>query len=100
MISIKEVPRPAPLDVYEALGTSQQGLTAVEVARHREQSGWNRLQKGKSSSLWARFFVQFKDLFAVILLVAAAITFVTYLLGGLDPSDLRLALAILGVGLA
>jgi len=94
---LKEIPRLAPLDVYEVLGTSQQGLTAAEAARHREQSGWNRLQKGKGRSLWARFFIQFTDLFAVMLLVAAAITFITYLLGGLDPSDLRLALAILGV---
>jgi potassium/sodium efflux P-type ATPase len=94
---LKEVPRLAPLDVYAALGTSQQGLTAAEVASHREQCGWNQLQKGKGRPLWVRFFVQFTDLFAVILLVAAAITFVTYLLSGFDPGDLRLALAILGI---
>ena len=34
-----EVPRLAPLDVYEALGTSQQGLAMTEVAKHREQYG-------------------------------------------------------------
>ena len=94
---LKEVPRLAPLDVYEALGTSQQGLTTAGVAERREQYGWNRLQKGKGRSLWVRFSMQFTDLFAVILLVAAAITFITYLLSGFDPGDLRLALAILGV---
>lgn len=94
---LKEVPRLAPLDVYEALGTSQQGLTPEEVVRHKERSGWNRLPRGKGRSLWARFFMQFADLFAVILLLAAAITFVTYLLSGFDPGDLRMVIAILGV---
>jgi magnesium-transporting ATPase (P-type) len=94
---VTNIPRLAPLDVYEALGTSPQGLTAADVARRREQYGWNRLQKGKGRSPWRRFFMQFTDLFAVILIAAAVITFITYLLGGLDPSDLHMALAILGV---
>ena len=94
---LKEVPRLAPLDVYGALKTSQQGLTAAGVIERREKCGWNRLQKGKSRPLWIRFFMQFKDLFAVILLLAAAITFITYLLGGFDASDLHMTLAILGV---
>ena len=94
---LKEVPSLAPLNVYEVLGTSQQGLTAAEVARHREQYGSNRLPKGKGRSIWGRFFKQFTDLFAVILLLAAAITFIAYILGGFDPGDLHMVLAILGV---
>ena len=94
---LKEIPRLAPLNVYEALGTSQQGLTAAEVVRRREQYGSNRLPTGKSRSIWGRFFKQFTDLFAVILLLAAAITFIAYVLGGFDPGDLHMVLAILGV---
>jgi Ca2+-transporting ATPase len=94
---LKEIPRLAPLDVYQALGTSQQGLAVEEVARHREQYGSNRLPKGKGRSIWGRFFKQFADLFAVILLLAAAITFIAYVLGGYDPGDLHMVLAILGV---
>ncbi len=94
---LKEIPRLAPLNVYEALGTSQQGLTTAEAAKHREQCGSNRLPQGKGASIWGRFFKQFTDLFAIILLLAAAITFIAYILGGFDPGDLHMVLAILGV---
>jgi len=37
------------------------------------------------------------DLFAILLIIASAITFIVYLLGGRNSSDLSLSLAILGV---
>ncbi|KIE26756.1 cation-transporting ATPase [Streptomyces sp. MUSC 125] len=49
-------------------------------------------------NLWPRLAAQFTDLFAVVLLVASAITFLAYVLERpRDPATLQLALAILGV---
>ncbi|MDH7576925.1 MAG: cation-transporting P-type ATPase [Bacillota bacterium] len=93
---VKDVPRLAPLDVYGALGTAPGGLQESEVARRRARYGWNKLQRARRRSPLARFFLQFTDLFAVLLIVAAGITFTVYLLGR-NPGDLHLSVAILGV---
>ncbi len=95
--NLKEIPRLAPLDVYGALGTTSQGLQAEQVAELRGRYGWNRLQKKRRRSLIGRFFGQFTDLFAILLILASIITFVVYLLGGRNPSDLHLSMAIVGV---
>ena len=95
--SLKEIPRLAPLDVYSALATTPQGLGAGQVADLRGRYGWNRLHKGRRRSLLGRFFGQFLDLFAMLLIIASAITLVVYLLGGRNSSDLHLSMAILGV---
>jgi len=94
---LKEIPRLAPLDVYSALGTTAQGLRHDQVAELQKRYGCNRLQKVRRRSLLGRFFVQFTDLFAILLIIASAITFIVYLLGGRNSSDLSLSLAILGV---
>ena len=95
--NLKEIPRLAPLDVYGALGTTPQGLQAEQVAELRGRCGWNRLQKGRRRSLIGRFFGQFTDLFAILLILASIITLVVYLLGGRHSSDLHLSMAIMGV---
>lgn len=92
----KKIPRLPPLEVYGALGTSPGGLQEEEVARRRARFGWNKLQRARRRPLLARFFLQFTDLFAVLLIIAAGITFAVYLLGR-NPGDLHLSLAILGV---
>jgi potassium/sodium efflux P-type ATPase len=94
---LKGIPRLAPLDVYNALGTTPQGLRHDQVAELQKRYGWNRLPKARRRSLLGRFFVQFTDLFAILLIIASAITFIVYLLGGRNSSDLSLSFAILGV---
>jgi calcium-translocating P-type ATPase len=88
----------ARLDVYEALETSPRGLSPEEAAARLERFGPNELPKARGRSLVVRFFEQFTDLFAVVLLVASAITFLAYLIQvPHDIGNLQLAIAILGV---
>ncbi|WP_326751274.1 cation-transporting P-type ATPase [Streptomyces hirsutus] len=85
-------------NVFAALGTSPRGLASSEVAARRTQFGPNELPRAGRRGLWRDLATQFTDLFAVVLLVASAITFLAYWLR--DPRDvgtLQLAVAILGV---
>ncbi|MCX4510663.1 cation-transporting P-type ATPase [Streptomyces sp. NBC_01619] len=84
--------------VFAALGTSPRGLTAAEVAARRDRFGPNELPWAGRRGLWRDLVGQFTDLFAVVLLVASAVTFLAYALQ--EPRDvgtLQLAVAILGV---
>ena len=67
------------LNVQEATG-----LSSSEVKKRREQYGENRLRAKKSKSNWERFAEQFKDVMILILLAAAAISFVVACVEG-DP---------------
>ncbi|HTD49591.1 MAG TPA: cation-transporting P-type ATPase, partial [Acidimicrobiia bacterium] len=90
-----ELPR---LDVYAALDSSPRGLTHQEAAARLERCGPNELPRARRRPIIFRFFAQFTDLFAVVLIVASAITFLAY---GIqtphDPGNLELAIAILCV---
>lgn len=88
----------ARLDVYKALDTSPRGLTAEEAATRLARYGLNQLPKAKGRHIAFRFFEQFTDLFAVVLMVASAITFLAYIIQNPhDIGNLQLAVAILGV---
>jgi len=52
------------------------GLEAKEAAVRLTQNGWNELSTQKRKSLVRRFFEQFKDFMILILLAAAAISYV------------------------
>jgi calcium-translocating P-type ATPase len=85
-------------DVYAALDSSPRGLSGVEAAARHARLGANELPPPGRRRLWRRFAGQFTDLFAVVLEVASAITFLAYLLGRpRDTGNLQLAVAILGV---
>jgi len=53
-----------------------EGLEEKEAARRLAQNGWNELSVQKKKSLIRRFFEQFKDFMILILLAAAAISYV------------------------
>ena len=92
---IQTLPR---LDVYAALETSPRGLSHDAVAVRLDQFGRNELPKAHGRPLVFRFFEQFTDLFAVVLIAASVITFVAYFIQvPHDIGNLQLALAILGV---
>ena len=85
-------------EVFGALGSSPRGLRSEEAAARLERHGANELPRPRQRSVWLRFLAQFTDLFAVVLLMASAITLLAYLLQ--DPRDvgnLQLAIAILCV---
>jgi magnesium-transporting ATPase (P-type) len=83
-------------EVLAALGSTMAGLPS-DVARERlAQYGPNRLPELPRRSPLFRFLAQFRDLFAVLLEAAGAITLVAYLIQR-DPSDLKVAVAVFAV---
>ncbi|MEI5525543.1 cation-transporting P-type ATPase [Streptomyces brasiliscabiei] len=87
-----------PADVFSTLGTSRRGLTPAQARERLERYGTNELPRARRRSVWRQFGRQFTDLFAVVLLVASAITFLAYVLQQpRDAGTLQLAAAILGV---
>ncbi|MFE7896881.1 cation-translocating P-type ATPase [Streptomyces sp. NPDC057424] len=85
-------------EVFAAVDTSPRGLAAADAAARRDRYGPNELPPAGRRGLWRELAGQFTDLFAVVLLVASAITFLAY--GLQKPPDvgtLQLAVAILGV---
>jgi P-type Ca2+ transporter type 2C len=61
-------------EVFELLGTSQQGLTAIVAEEKFIKNGPNELQEGKKKSVAGILFSQFKDVMILILLGAAIIS--------------------------
>jgi P-type Ca2+ transporter type 2C len=103
-----EPPAPAPQEqaaqvltadeVFGVLGSSPRGLASTEAADRLARHGANELPRPPQRPIWLRFLAQFTDLFAVVLLMAAAITFLAYLLQHpRDIGNVQLAIAILCV---
>ncbi|MET9903665.1 cation-transporting P-type ATPase [Streptomyces sp. NPDC006446] len=93
--SLSSLPVP---DVVAAMGSSLRGLSPAQAAERQALHGPNELPGVSHVHVWRQLVTQFTDLFAVVLLVASAITFLAYLLGQpRDPATLQLAMAILGV---
>jgi len=64
-------------EVLRKLYTSmQKGLSEEEVRERQAEYGLNKLNEKKRKSNWQRFLDQFKDVMILILLAAAAISFV------------------------
>lgn len=85
-------------EIFSTLETSARGLAQGEVERRVNIYGPNELVKPKGRPIIFRFFEQFTDLFALVLLAAAGITFVSYLLDRTHPSDdITVTVAILMV---
>ncbi|MEU6526801.1 cation-transporting P-type ATPase [Streptomyces sp. NPDC046924] len=85
-------------EVFTALGTSPRGLTSAGATALQARLGPNELPSAHRRRVWRQLAGQFTDLFALVLLVASAITFLAY--GLQDPRDagtLQLAVAILCV---
>ena len=60
-------------EVFELLGTNQQGLTANAAEEKLLQTGPNELEEGKKKSIAGMLLSQFKDVMILILLAAAII---------------------------
>lgn len=61
-------------EVFELLGTNQQGLTAIAAEEKLLKNGPNELQEGKKKSVAGILLSQFKDVMILILLGAAIIS--------------------------
>jgi calcium-translocating P-type ATPase len=81
-----------------ALGSSRRGLAAAEAARRRAAAGPNVLPPPPRRSVAAELAAQLANMFAVVLMVAAALTFGIYFLSvPRDRANLVLAFGICGV---
>ena len=89
------------LDVDEALGTlgsSRRGLDESEAVRRLQSNGPNELPVPHRRSIVGELVAQLTNMFTVLLVVAAGLTFLTYLLTvPRDPANLELTIGILGV---
>jgi Ca2+-transporting ATPase len=96
-ITPREIARLTPEDVYKELDNSKRGLTPAQVIERRSRFGSNNLPPLPAPPVWKKFIKQFRDLFAILLLIAAIISFVSYLLTDYDPYSLKVCIAILCV---
>jgi Ca2+-transporting ATPase len=98
LASSSPVPTLSPPDVFAELETSPRGLTAADAAARRAEFGANQLPPARSRSVLAEFGSQFANMFAVVLMVAAGITVLTFLLSTpRNSATLVLAIGILCV---
>ncbi|MBW4030434.1 MAG: HAD-IC family P-type ATPase, partial [Acidobacteria bacterium] len=82
----------------EALASSRRGLDESDVAHRRASVGANSLPRPHRRSMAMEFAAQFTNMFAVILTVAAGLTFMTYFASSPhNVADLELAVGILAV---
>lgn len=82
----------------QALGSSWRGLGEAEAEARRRASGRNVLPPPPHRSVIVELGAQFTNMFAVILVVAAGLTFLTYLLSTpRDPANMELTFGILAV---
>jgi magnesium-transporting ATPase (P-type) len=81
-------------EVYAAVGSAPGGLTAEQVRERQAQYGANVLQEKRKRPIIYRFFAQFKDLFALLLIVASVLCFITYIIPPRDIYNLEVTIAI------
>lgn len=87
-----------PAEVYVAFGSSPRGLSASDAARRLATAGPNALPPPPRRPIASGLLAQFTNLFAVVLLVASAITLGSYFLQTPhDAGNLELSVGILGV---
>ncbi len=63
-------------EVFSDLGTSAKGLSTEDAEKKLAESGPNELNADISMPKWLIFLSQFRDLLVIVLMVAAAISFV------------------------
>ena len=81
--------------VLENLATDEKnGLSQKQITELREKFGFNKLNEKKKKSTFQRFAEQFKDVMILILLVAAAVSFVIACIEG-NPKEFFEPLLIL-----
>lgn len=87
-----------PASALVALGSSRRGLSSAEAAARLRASGPNSLPRPLGRSVATQLLGQLTNMFAVVLLVAAGLTFGIYWLSSpRDVSNLELAFGILAV---
>ncbi len=90
-------------EVLKVLNATADGLSDAEAQKRLEQYGPNKLREAEKPTLIQRFLEQLKDPMLIILLIAAAVSAVTSIIGGESLAEVFIILivvllnAILGV---
>ncbi|WP_297404774.1 cation-translocating P-type ATPase [uncultured Cetobacterium sp.] len=63
--------------LFEEFKTTGDGLSSTEIERLKEQYGENKLNEGEKQTSLKIFLEQFKDFLVIILIIAAAISFIS-----------------------
>ena len=74
-------------DVYQNLGTSENGLSEKEAEMRLKQNGKNILEEGKKKTKLGIFLKQFQNLMIILLLIVGALSLVYALFGDGDYLD-------------
>jgi magnesium-transporting ATPase (P-type) len=93
-IDITKLARYPANQLYVELGTTPQGLSAAAAEKKLREHGANILPEAKKLPLSHKAAVQFKNLFNVLLIVAAILSFVTGWTSN-DISSVHMGIAIL-----
>src|SRR3989304_7166883 len=75
-------------EIFDRFTTNDEGLSEQEAAARLQKYGQNKLSEKKGISSFEIFIDQFKNLLVIILLASAALTFIVYIFGERDRSDL------------
>src|SRR3990167_7065011 len=84
-------------EVFTLFSTNDSGLSDSETKKRLDQYGPNKLTEKKRISPLEIFAGQFKNLLTIILLFAAALTFLVYIFGEREQYDLIEAVLILAI---
>jgi len=82
--------------LYDSLQTSPAGLSTIEADERLKHYGYNILPEKKQHRLLRKLGTQFKNLFNVLLLIAALLSFITGL-SAHDAGSIQMGVAIVGV---
>ena len=80
-------------DVLSSLESKADGLTSKEASDRLSRYGRNELSRGKKVSPIVKFLLQFKDVFMIVLLIAAALSFI---IGSFSDGIIMLPFVIIG----
>jgi len=83
-------------NLYHELGTGPEALSNQEVSLRLQKFGPNILPMGHRDNLAERFFIQFKNMFNILLLVASFLSFASGI-AYYDTGSIEMGLAILCV---
>lgn len=78
-------------EVLDSLKTKVSGLTSDEAANRLTRNGKNELKTGKKVPAFVKFLLQFKDVFMIVLLIAAALSFI---IGSISDGIIMLVIAM------
>ncbi len=82
--------------LFDSLKTNSQGLSSIDADERLKHHGYNLLPEKKKHRLYRKLIIQFKNLFNILLLIAALLSFITGLTAN-DMGSIQMGIAILGV---